>query len=316
MTKPPRFDPAAAKQRLQQQREALAPPTAATHPARPLEGPRTATDHLLLAPEEIVLEGPYVRQHVDEEELDQLKHAVLAGGEIKQAVGVRTEGTPLEPRYVLVYGMRRWMASKAAGLARIPVRNHGRISVADSLALQVTENEARVDPHPVDTAVSYQMLVQEAGMTQAEVARVAGRSAAHVSYMRAVGEAVLQLSAAEREALYRSPDATVPRFQKIAPLKTVEERVRALRELAGAVEADEARRVPPPARPATFRAGNSKRDGSWQVRLSYRDEELRRDPELATRLERFLEEQLERVRAQRPADRAARGPITWEIAAE
>ena len=144
MAKPPRFDSTAMKQRLQHRespaREAL------PHPARALEGPRAATDHLLLDPEEIVLEGPYVRQHVDEQELDSLAQAIRAGGEIKQAIGVRTEGTPLEPRYVLIYGMRRWLASRRAGLRRIPVRNHGRISVADSLALQVTENEARVDP--------------------------------------------------------------------------------------------------------------------------------------------------------------------------
>ena len=48
----------------------------------------------------------------------------------------------------------------------------GRFS--EALALQVAENEARVDPHPVDTAVSYQMLVQDGGMSQAEIARVDG----------------------------------------------------------------------------------------------------------------------------------------------
>lgn len=308
MAKPPRFDPAAARERLQQQRDVL-------HPARPMEGPRTATDHLILSPDEIVLDGPYVRQFVDEGELESLRLAIVAGGEVKQAIGVRTEGTPLEPRYVLVYGMRRWLASKAAGIARVPVRNHGRITVADSLALQVTENEARVDPHPVDTAVSYQLLVQEGGMSQAEIARVAGRSAAHVSYMRAVGEAILQLSEEEREALYHAGEATVPRFQKIAPLKGVEERVRALRELLG-VETPGSK-PNPPARPATrFRAGPSRSDGAWQVRLSYRDDEIRRDPELATRLERFLEEQLERVRAQIPSDSGTRKRVTWEIAAE
>jgi ParB/RepB/Spo0J family partition protein len=315
-TKPPRFDPAAAKQRLQQQREALAPPTAVPHPARPLGGPRTATDHLVLAPEEIVLEGPYVRQHVDEQELDQLRQAIQAGGEIKQAIGVRTEGTPLEPRYVLVYGMRRWLASKAAGLARVPVRNHGRITVAESLALQVTENEARVDPHSVDTAVSYQMLVQEGGMSQAEVARVAGRSAAHVSYMRAVGEAVLLLAEEERQALYRSPEATVPRFQRIAPLKDARERAAALRALLN----EGGSRSAAPSRPATvFRAGPARANGVWSLRVSYRDEELRQDPELAARLERFLEEQLERLREQlRPqgAEGGPRRPVTWEIAAE
>ncbi len=314
MAKPPRFDPTVMKQRLQHRetpaRQAL------PHPARALEGPRAATDHLLLDPEEIVLEGPYVRQHVDEQELDTLAQAIRAGGEIKQAIGVRMEGTPLEPRYVLVYGMRRWLASKRAALPRIPVRNHGRISVADSLALQVTENEARVDPHPVDTAVSYQLLVRDAGMSQAEIARIAGRSAAHVSYMRAVGEAILRLAEEERAALYLAPEATVPRFQRIAPLKTVDERAAALRALLGGSEAAPGvRGAPRPA--ATFRAGPARGSDAWSVRVSYRDRDVARDPELAARLERFLEEQLERLRQQLRAARggeiAPRAPVTWEI---
>jgi ParB/RepB/Spo0J family partition protein len=315
MARPPRFDPALAKHRLLQQREAHAPRV--SHPAQAQEGPRTATDHLLLDPGDIVLEGPYVRQHVDEAELESLRQAIVAGGEVKQAIGVRLEGTPLEPRYVLVYGMRRWLASRAAGLARIPVRNHGRMSVADSLALQVTENEARVDPHPVDTAVSYQLLVTEGGKSQAEIARVAGRSPAHVSYMRAVGEAILQLDEEERRALCEVKEATVPRFQKIAPLPTVAERVEALRALLRPAE-DAAPARPIAGTPATFQAGLDRRSGTWQVRLSYHDGELERDPSLGPRLERFLEEQLERLRARLQGghegpDEAPRRPVVWEI---
>ncbi len=315
MARPPRFDPALAKQRLLQQRESHAPRV--SHPAQSQEGPRTATDHLLLDPDDIVLEGPYVRRHVDQAELVSLRQAIVAGGEVKQAIGVRLEGTPLEPRYVLVYGMRRWLASRAAGLARIPVRNHGRMSVADSLALQVTENEARVDPHPVDTAVSYQLLVTEGGLSQAEIARVAGRSPAHVSYMRAVGEAILRLDDEEREALCEVPEATVPRFQRIAPLGTVEERVEALRALLRPSAEAEPARLPASA-PSTFQAGVDRRSGTWQVRLSYHDRELERDPSLGPRLERFLEEQLERLRErlQRgngPSDEAPRRPVVWEI---
>ena len=261
------------------------------------------------------MEGPYVRQHVDEGELEALKQAILAGGEIKQAIGVRMEGTPLDPRYVLVYGMRRWLASKRAGLERIPVRNHGRISIGDSLALQVAENEARVDPHPVDTAVSYQLLVQEGGMSQAAIARVAGRSAAHISYMRAVGEAVLKLSPAERDALYEAPEATVPRFQKIAPLRTVEERVAALRSLIGGITPSAGAGRKPPA--TSFKAGPVKGTDRWSLRVSYSDEELRRDPELAARLEQFLAEQLDRVREQIESalgtETKRRGPVTWEL---
>lgn len=303
MSKPPPFDPVAARQRL----EAAAPAI------RPADGPRAAPDHLILHPDEIVLEGTYVRQHVDDGELEALRKAIQAGGEIKQAVGVRTAGPPLEPRYVLVYGMRRWLASRAAGLDRIPVRNHGRISAAESLALQVTENEARVDPHPVDTAVSYQLLVRDGGMTQSQVARVAGRSAGHVSYMRAVGEAILELRDEEREALYTIPEVTVPRFQKIAPLKTVEERVRALRHLI----AGEGRDAPTAERRAhtEFRAGPARGEDGWSVRVSYRDEDLRSDAELAARLERFLEEQLERLRERRRSGTEAspRRPVVWEI---
>lgn len=311
MSRPSRaFDPVAVKHRLQY-REGASSFAAVPHPARATDGPRAAMDHLLLAPEDIVMEGPYVRHHVDEGELEALKLAILAGGEIKQAIGVRMEGSPLDPRYVLVYGMRRWLASKRAGLERIPVRNHGRIPVGESLALQVAENEARVDPHPVDTAVSYQMLVQEGGMSQAAIARVAGRSAAHISYMRAVGEAILRLAPEEREALYLSPDATVPRFQKIAPLKTVEARVGALR---GLLQGDAAGAAPATAPRAAFHAGVSKSTGAWSVKVTYRDEELRRDPELATRLERFLAEQLERVRAQIGSVRGeTQGPVKWEI---
>ncbi|MBW3629098.1 MAG: ParB N-terminal domain-containing protein [Gemmatimonadetes bacterium] len=308
---PPPFDRAAAKRRLQQRESSVG---AVYHAPRHLEGPRAATDHLLLTPDEIVMEGPYVRQHVDEAELEGLKQAILAGGEIKQAIGVRMEGTPLDPRYVLVYGMRRWLASRRAGLERIPVRNHGRITVGESLTLQVAENEARVDPHPVDTAVSYQLLVQE-GMSQAAIARVAGRSAAHISYMRAVGEAVLQLSSEERDALYEAPEATVPKFQKIAPLRTVTERAAALRSLldldAPSTKPDDRRSV------TAFKAGPVKGTSAWSVRVSYSDEELRRDPELAARLERFLSEQLSRVREQigsaNGADAPRRAPVTWEL---
>jgi ParB/RepB/Spo0J family partition protein len=312
MARPPRFDPDLAKQRLRQQRESHVSPV--VHPARAQEGPRTATDHLLLDPRDIVLEGPYVRRHVDQSELEQLRQAIVAGGEVKQAIGVRLEGTPLEPRYVLVYGMRRWLASKAAGLSRIPVRNHGRMSISESLALQVTENEARVDPHPVDTAVSYQLLVTEGGLSQAEIARIAGRSPAHVSYMRAVGEAILELEESEREALCAVQEATVPRFQKVAPLPSVAERVEALRAL---ISGDPSQVSPRQGPRAAFQAGPDRRNGTWQVKLSYHDEELTRDPELGSRLERFLEEQLSRLRERlqpsRSGDDAPRGPVVWEI---
>jgi hypothetical protein len=160
--------------------------------------------------------------------------------------------------------------------------------------------------------VSYQLLVRDAGMSQADVARIAGRSAAHVSYMRAVGEAILRLAEEERAALYLAPEATVPRFQRIAPLRSVEARAAALRALLGG--SGNGAPAPRP-RPATrFNAGVSRGSGAWSVRVSYRDDEIRRDPELAARLEHFFEQQLQRLREQVRGSRAEpRGPVQWEI---
>ena len=146
-------------------------------------------------------------------------------------------------------------------------------------------------------------------MSQAEIARIAGRSAAHVSYMRAVGEAILTLTEEERGALYTTPEATVPRFQRIAPLKSVEERAEALRSLLDEAGPASARSM---GGAAQIRAGVSPKSGAWSVRMSYRDDDLRSDPELAGRLESFLEDQLRRVRRLRPQPQRRR-PVTWEI---
>ena len=53
MAKPPPFDPSAAKKRLRD-RASPASSDGTPHPARALDGPRAATDHLLLEPAEIV----------------------------------------------------------------------------------------------------------------------------------------------------------------------------------------------------------------------------------------------------------------------
>jgi ParB/RepB/Spo0J family partition protein len=307
--KPPRFDPDAVRKRLQSPAESSPGTDGLTdHPARASEGPRTATDHILVDPADIVLSGPYVRVHVDADELAALAESIRAGGDVKQAIGVRVEGPPLDTQYVLVYGMRRWLASKQVGLDRVPARNHGRLSIDEALALQVTENEARVDPHPVDTAVSYQMLVDQ-GKSQAEVAEIAGRSAGHVSYMRAVGEAILALEPAERQALYEASGATVPVFQRLATVKPLERRAEALRALTtGTLESRFPELSPRASVPAAQRrpsgsraeqsdwsAGPIRRGEGWSIRLRYLDEELRADAERRRQVRQFLEEQLERL---------------------
>lgn len=280
---------------------------AAPHPAQIDHGPEAAEDHIWLDPQDVVLRGSYVRQHIDPAELEALTSAVREGGEVKQAIGVRVEGDPLNPVYVLVYGMRRWLASKAAGATRILARNHGRIPVAEALTLQVVENEARAELHPVDTAVSYALLVRDAGLRQADIVRRTGKTASYVSYMRAVGDAVLELTDEEREGLYRSSEATVQTFQQLAPLR-VGERVAQLRDIAGRVGDTSPKEqgaggaissaAGSPRRRRTPFQGGPNRDGSgYSVRMSFHDDELREDPEgVLARAEAFARAQIAAVR--------------------
>ncbi|MBA3969639.1 MAG: ParB N-terminal domain-containing protein, partial [Gemmatimonadetes bacterium] len=246
---------------------------------------------------DIVLSGPYIRMHVDEMELQELMANIEAVRGVKQAIGVRVEGPPIEPRHVLVYGMRRWQAAQRLQLKQIPVRNYGRIGLAEALALQVMENEARKNPHPVETAVSYELLVRE-GKAQKEVAAIAGRSAAHVSYMRAAGEAILGLSDTERAELVRHEGAAVPLFQDIAPLPLAERtaRLRALLALSPGRQGPPAAAQPATSRPPlTVHAGPTRRRGGWTFTVRYHDDEVRKDAELREQLRTFLEEQLKRL---------------------
>src|SRR5690606_32791329 len=126
--------------------------------------------------------------------------------------------------------------------SKIPVRDYGELSDDASIALQMIENEARADPHPVDTAYGYHLLAAQ-GRRQVEVAKAHGKTPAYVSYMRAVGEAVAQLSAGERAGLYSAPDVTVRAFQEVARLPGVEARREALLRLAAGRPSEAGRAV-------------------------------------------------------------------------
>lgn len=250
----------------------------ARHPLGEEFGYEVSENLYLMDPGKIVLEGPYVREWLEEDEAFRaFCEAVRESGEIEQPIGIRTAGSLLEKRYVLVYGMRRWKAARAAGLTKIPVRDYGEISEEASVALQMLENEARADPHPVDTAYGYHLLVAQ-GKKQVEVARAHGKTPAYVSYMRAVGEAIAALSAEERARLYRAPEVTVRAFQEIAKLPSAAARREALLRLAGAGPSEAARAVGRrrareghPFHTRALRGGRS-------FRVRWKEEDLRGDP--------------------------------------
>jgi ParB family chromosome partitioning protein len=71
--------------------------------------------------------------------------------------------------YELIAGERRWRAAKLAGLATIPVilRNADPVMQAQ---MALVENIQRQDLNPIDRATAYKALLDNLGLTQAELA--------------------------------------------------------------------------------------------------------------------------------------------------
>ncbi len=180
-------------------------------------------------PRRVVLEGPYVRQFVEDADFQRLCAAVAIERDIGQHLGIRrVAGPPTDPRRVLVYGMRRWKAALQIGLDKVPVRDYGVISEEKAVELQMLENEIRSDPHPVDTALGFYLLAQQPDWSQKRIAEVFDKNKGYVSEMVRVGEAIARLRAVDRTPLYAAPRVTVRAFQNLAVIKSVDARQDAL----------------------------------------------------------------------------------------
>jgi ParB family chromosome partitioning protein len=83
-----------------------------------------------------------------------------------------------EEGYEIVFGERRWLATKAAGLTEIraDVRD---LTDAEAMDLQLVENLQRADLHPVEEAEGYRALMA-AGASVEDVAKKAGKTTIHV----------------------------------------------------------------------------------------------------------------------------------------
>lgn len=111
------------------------------------------------------------RKHFDGESLDDLAESIRIHG-VLQPIIVRQLASGY---YQIISGERRWRAARQAGLGEIPVM----IIEADdrkAMELGLIENLQREDLNPMEEASGYQVLMQEHGMTQEEVAERVGRS--------------------------------------------------------------------------------------------------------------------------------------------
>jgi ParB family chromosome partitioning protein len=116
------------------------------------------------------------RREFDEEALVALSESIASRGVLQPVVVRPLAGGMFE----LIAGERRLRASKLAGLESIPaVIRH--TEDWERLDLALAENMARVDLNPVEEARACAMLVDDLGLSKAEVGRRVGKSRVAVS---------------------------------------------------------------------------------------------------------------------------------------
>lgn len=111
------------------------------------------------------------RKHFDPEALATLSASIRQLG-LLQPVVVRRKA---DSGYELVMGERRWRAAQQAGLSAIPALI---IDTDDNGSLEraIVENVHRQDLNPIEEAAAYKQLVEEAGLTQEQLAERVGLS--------------------------------------------------------------------------------------------------------------------------------------------
>ncbi|MEO8480483.1 MAG: ParB/RepB/Spo0J family partition protein [Gemmatimonadota bacterium] len=144
-------------------------------------GPKSREDAEVLGalrevPVESIQPNPWQpRREFHEEALQELTDSIKASGLLQPPV-VR----PVGNGYELIAGERRLRAVKRLGWETIPVVLR-EVDDQAALTLAMIENLQRDDLSAIDTALGYQQLIGEFGVSQAEVARIVGRDRSTVA---------------------------------------------------------------------------------------------------------------------------------------
>ncbi len=175
----------------------MPPPTGSVEPAVAPSPPDSSLREL---PVDLLRRGKYQpRVDMREDSLTELAESIKVQG-VVQPIVVRPLPNPAggETEYEIVAGERRWRATQMAGLATIPavIRD---IPDESAVAVALIENIQREDLNPIEEARSLHRLVEEFGLTHADVAEAVGRSRATVTNLLRL----LELPRPVREMLER-----------------------------------------------------------------------------------------------------------------
>ncbi len=118
------------------------------------------------------------RKAFDDQDLEDLVASIREKGIIQPILARTIAG--LADIYEIIAGERRWRAAQRAGLHDAPVI---LVEADDKQALElaIVENVQRADLNALEEALGYQQLENEYGYTQADLAKVIGKSRSHVT---------------------------------------------------------------------------------------------------------------------------------------
>src|SRR5579862_9572762 len=104
------------------------------------------------------------RREMDAEALEELANSIRSQGIIQPLI-VR----PMDDKYEIIAGERRWRAAQLAGLNEVPVIIR-HIPDEAAIAIALIENIQRENLNPVEESLALQRLIDEFGMTHQQVA--------------------------------------------------------------------------------------------------------------------------------------------------
>ncbi|WP_375644348.1 MULTISPECIES: ParB/RepB/Spo0J family partition protein [unclassified Bartonella] len=118
------------------------------------------------------------RRHFTDSELDNLAQSIRQHGVVQPVIVRPSRDHP--HRFELIAGERRWRAAQRANLNKLPVIVRD-VDDKTALELAIIENVQRADLNPIEEAMGYEILLNEHGYTQADLAQVIGKSRSHVA---------------------------------------------------------------------------------------------------------------------------------------
>lgn len=112
---------------------------------------------------------------ISPESLSELADSIRTHGVLEPLVIAKTPAG-----YQIIAGERRWRASKLAGLLKVPVIIR-ETSPQGMFEMAIVENVQRIDLNPLERAQAYTRLMEEFGLTNAEIAERVSKSPPYIS---------------------------------------------------------------------------------------------------------------------------------------